>query len=412
MKILLVNPEFPYKGRDKFPVGLSYIAAVAKKFGEVRIIDENIGEKAEREIEKFSPDIVGITSTTPSFSRAKEIARFSKEIGAKVIFGGVHATFRPEEALEVSDIVVRGEGEKTFEEILLGKRFKEIKGISFKENGKIFHTLHREFVENLDSLPLPAYDLFPLKKYTMMSIVTSRGCFYNCSYCCATRFWGQSVRFHSVERVLKEMEIIQSLGFKTLKIHDSTFTLDRERVMKICDGIIEKGIDLRWSCETRADHLDYEMLNKMKEAGCVLICMGIDNADEEVLKKNKRVFDLEHAKKVFKWCKDIGIKTRAYVVFGLEGESKKSVEKTLKYLNEIKPEQIMLSLATAYPGTELERGETIELDYSWVAKFEGHGKGAKLYLSSTLSKEEYRKLADYMWKEIKELKKKIKNLNS
>jgi radical SAM superfamily enzyme YgiQ (UPF0313 family) len=407
MRIMLVNPKFPYKGRDKFPVGLAYLAAIAQRFGEVRIVDENIGMKAEEHIDKYQPDIVGITSTTPSFSRAAEIGRYCKDKGIKVIFGGVHATFRPAEALSASDIVVRGEGEKTLEEILLGVKLSRIKGISFKENGKIFHNPPREFIVDLDSLPLPAYDMFPLKEYKMMSMVTSRGCFYNCSYCCATRFWGQRVRFHSVERVVTEFELIEDLGFKLLKIHDSTFTLDKERVMKICDGIIEKGIDISWSCETRADHLDEKLLKKMKEAGCSLICMGIDSADETVLLKNKRVFNLKHAEKVFQICKEIGIRTRAYVVFGLEGESEKSVKKTLEFLERVKPDQIMLSLATAYPGTELEKGKTITLEESWVAKFEGHGRGAQLYLPSSLSLDEYKRLADYVWQEIKTLKKKI-----
>ncbi len=410
MKIALVNPRFPYNGRDKFPVGLAYIAAVAKKFGEVKIIDENIGMEAFEEIEKFSPDMVGITSTTPSFERAKEISFFSKKLGAKVILGGVHVSFKPEEGLEVCDIVVRGEGELTVKELFSGKKLKEIRGISFRDNGRVFHTPNREFVENIDLLPFPEYELFPLKEYEMMSIVTSRGCFYNCSYCCATRFWGTRVRFHSVERVVNEFKRIEELGFKLAKIHDSTFTLKRDRVIEICKSLIKEDVDIRWSCETRADHLDKEMLELMRKAGCNLICMGIDSADKDVLLKNRRVFDLEHAKKVFSWCKELGIKTRAYVVFGLEGETEQSVKKTLEYLEEIKPDQIMLSLATAYPGTELEKGKSIEIDYSWVAKFEGHGKGAKLYLPTTLRENEYRKLADYMWKEVKELKKKIKNL--
>ncbi len=404
MRIALVNPRFPYKGRDKFPLGLGYLAAIAREFGEVKVIDENVEQHAFKELEKFGPDVVGITSTTPSFQRAREIADFAKSLGSAVIIGGVHASFKPEEALEACDIAVRGEGEITFREILSGKELSKIKGISYKKEGRVIHNPPREFVENLDSLPFPAYEFFPLKKYSMMSLITSRGCFYNCSYCCATRFWGRRVRFHSVERVVEEFKRIEELGFKSAKIHDSTFTLDRERVAEICKGLIREKVDIRWSCETRADHLDKEMLEVMAKAGCVLICMGIDSADEKVLLKNKRFFDLEYAKKVFAWCRELGIKTRAYVVFGLEGETEQSVRKTLKYLAEIKPDQIMLSLATAYPGTELENGETIELEYSWVAKFEGHGRGAKLYLPKTLSLEEYRRLADYMWKEIRELK--------
>ncbi len=414
MEVLLVNPRFPYHGLDKFPLGLAYIAGVLngnEKIKEICVVDELVQRKAESKIEELYPDVVCITSTTPSFKRACEIAEFANELGCKVVMGGVHATFRPEEALDHAHIVVRGEGEKTVEELfekIGGKTslLKGIKGISFKVENEIFHNPPRKFIENLDSLPMPAYELFPLKKYKVMSLVTSRGCFYNCAYCCATRFWGRRVRFHSVERVVSEFEKISSLGFRSVKVHDSTFTLNRERVVKICVELIKRKINIAWSCETRADHLDKELLEIMQRAGCFFICMGIDSADENVLRKNKRFFDLKHAEKVFKWCKELGIKTRAYVVFGLEGETKESVEKTLEYLRRIEPDQIMLSLATAYPGTELEKGELMELPHEFVSKFEGHGRGAKLYKSSTLTLEEYMKLAEYMREEIEKLKSK------
>ncbi len=406
MKILFVNPKYGYKGRDKFPVGLGYLAAIAKNYGKVFISDENVGAEAEKLISEIKPDLVCLTSTTPSFPRAVEIARFTKEnTGAQIVFGGFHPTFRPADALEYGDIVVRGEGEETIKDILEGKPLEKVKGVSFKQNGKIVHNEDREPIENLDSIPFPAYELFSLDAYEMLSIVTSRGCVYNCSYCCATRFWKCKVRFRSIDNVLKELELIRRLGFRKLKIHDSTFTLNRERVIKICEGMIKRGLDFSWSCETRADYLDKEVLEMMKKAGCSLICMGLDSADEGILKKNKRFIDLEMVRKMFLLAKDMGIKTRAYVVFGLEGETGKSVDKTLSFLKDVRPDQIMLSLATAYPGTELEK-RTIEFG-DWVAKFEGHGRGAKLYFPTTLKANEYKELADYMYGEIKKLKRRI-----
>jgi len=411
MKILFINPFFNYRGHDKFPIALGYLTAISKDFGRIFISDESIGERSEEKIKSVEPDVICITSTTPSFDRAVEIMRFAKEFAneidkeTKIIVGGVHATFQPNDALQYADIVVRGEGEITLTEILEGKDLKEIKGISFKHDGKIVHNKERELIENIDAIPFPAYDFFNLKKYDMMSMITSRGCTFNCSYCCATRFWRCKVRFRSVENVLDELELIQNLGFKKIKIHDSTFTLDLERVKKICNGIVKRKIDLRWSCETRPDKLNEETLDLMKKSGCVLICMGVDSASNEVLKKNKRFVNLYQAKKVFEYAKKIGIRTRAYIVFGLEGETKKSVEETIKFLREVMPDQIMLSLATAYPGTELYNEKTfVNFDYSWVAKFEGHGKGAKLYLPKTLKKDEYKELADYLWRAIKEMK--------
>ncbi len=406
MKVLLINPRYPfYRGKDLFPLGLGYIAAVSERYAETKVIDMNV-EKTdiEQAVKDFMPDIVGITSTTPAFSEAKRIAALIRDISsAKIIIGGVHATFRPDEALEAADIAVRGEGELIFEEMLAGKPVEEIKGISYKMDDKIVHNPDRELIEDLDSVSIPAYHLFPVKKYMIMSAISSRGCPFNCVYCCSTRYWRNKVRYRHVDSFYKEIELLAKIGVRTLKIHDSTFTIDKKRVIDFCNKMLESDLDLFWSCETRPDTLDEGMLAKMKKAKCILICIGVDSASETVLRNANRPMEKETIEKIFLKSREAGIRTRAYITFGLPGESEESVKETIEFLKRAKPDQIMLSLATIYPGTSLV-SKKINFHPHWLGKFEGHdARFIELYIPDRMNKKKYQHLADFMHNEIKKL---------
>jgi len=406
MKTLLINPKFPYyRGGDLFPVSLGYLTQIAEKHGQVFVIDMNVDNvKIENEIEKINPDYICLTATTPSFPFAVELLKKIRPITkAKIILGGIHATFLPEECLNYADIVVRGEGEETLDEILSGKELSKVDGITYKENNEIIHNKDRELIKDLDKIGYPVYSKFPLKKYKIISIVTSRGCPFNCSYCCAARFWKNLVRYRSVKSVIEELKQIKKLGFEKIRIHDSTFNLDKERVMKICDEMIKNRFNFKWSCEVRADFLSEYLLKKMKQAGCILICIGVDSASQDVLDKCNRKISVETMKKAFLLANRIDINTRAYVTFGLKGETKESAEETIKFLQEVKPFQITLSLATIYPGTDLCGGKTIDMPSDWIGQFTGHGRLCDLYLPDTLTKNEYKLLADYMYIEVKKL---------
>ncbi len=404
MRVVFVYPYFDYRGPDKFPIGIAYLASIAKRFADVKVIDESIERTSAKQILKQEPDVVCFSATTPAFPSAYKLAKEIKAMNndVKIIFGGVHATFKPEDALRCSDIVVRGEGEITLKEILEGKGLEKIKGISFKNNGCIVHNRERELIENLDSLPFPAYEFFDLKKYKVMSVITSRGCVYKCSYCCATRLWKCRVRFRSSQNVIEELRMLKELNVKRLKIQDSTFNLNEKRALEICKLMRKESLDFEWSCEVRADHLTERLVKEMKKSGCVLLCIGVDSGSQSILDANKREMKVQDIIKAFELAKKYDIKTRAYVTFGLKGETRKSVEDTIKLLRKIKPTQIMLSLATAYPGTEL-KPSGYAFPENWVRMFSGHGRGAQLYVPETLSKEEYMRLAEYMLEEIKKL---------
>ena len=414
MKILLINPDFKYKGGDLFPLGLGYIARIVKEKGhDISVLDFNACEISDSQLSDFllskKPDLVFITSTTPSFEDAARKMKIVKTFSdAKIIFGGTHATFKPEDCLEQgANIIIRGEGELTIAEVLdcleNEKTINDIDGISFFDNCKVIHNRERDLIENLDTIKFPLRTIFPLEKYKIMSIITSRGCSYSCSYCSASCFWKRIARFRSPENVIEELKEIISLGFDKIKFHDSTFTLDRSRTMKICDLIIKNNLKIKWSCETRAEHLDFELLKQMKKSGCVFICFGVDSGSPDILSSAKRNINLNKTIEIFRLTSELDIKRRAYIMFGLPNETRKTVKETIEFLKKIKPDEIMLSLATAYPGTELYNRKKIKLDKTWVAKFSGHGRGSELFLPDTLTVKEYVKLADEMYKEIKSL---------
>jgi len=422
-KVLLINPRYPfYRGKDLFPLGLGYIATISEKCGaETKVLDMNVEKKIDLKhtIEQFKPDIIGITSTSPVFPEVRKLVERIRLISsAKIIIGGVHATFRPEEVLEVADIAVRGEGEITFEEILKGNKLEGIAGISYKtKEGKTIHNPERELIKDLDTLPLPSYRLFPMQKYRIHSAISSRGCPFNCLYCCSTEFWRNKVRHRSIEKFYSELEeLVKNHCTRTLKIHDSTFTINKKRVLQFCEKMIETKLDLFWSCETRPDTLDEEMLEKMKEAGCILLCIGVDSAAERVLKKANRTMKTAGIENIFRKARALEIPARAYITFGLPGENEETVKETIELLKKLNPEQIMLSLATKYPGTKLNHPEpssdaikkqprrVFAFHKDWLGKFEGHdARFCELHIPEGMTRKTYQDLADLMMKEIKKL---------
>lgn len=407
MRLLLLHPHFPYRGKDLFPIGLGYLAGVAKEKAEVKVIDEGVEPFTAEKLMRFKPHYVGITSTTPSFSRARELISTVKEKmpGAKVISGGVHSTFRPEEALKAgADVAVRGEGEETLREVISGRELEDIEGISYRDGGEIVHNKAREPVKDLDSLPTPAWEFFPLQSYRIMSLISARGCPYACSYCSASSFWGHRVRFRSPENFMEEVKALYALGKRRLRFMDSTFTLDRERALDICSLMEEEGFEnFTYSIETRADHLDGELLKALRRSGCDLICLGVDSGSQEVLDACKRGVRVEETREGIIKAREEGLKVRAYVTFGFPGETRESVESTVSLLRRTRPEQILLSLATAYPGTELEGGRKIQIHPNWVEKFQGHGPNAELYFPRSLERRDYTRLGDYLYREVKRL---------
>jgi radical SAM superfamily enzyme YgiQ (UPF0313 family) len=377
MKICLISP--PYNsavksvvGASPPPLGLAYIASMLRQSHEVKIIDSNIlnytiGD-VERELRSFNPDVVGITSVTPSIYEAYKVAETAKKVREDciVVLGGPHATFTPRQTMEECkyiDIIVKGEGEETTRELIenieKGASLKGVKGITFREKNEIIDTEPRPFIKNIDNIPFPSRDLLPMHlynfngvKYTTM--LTSRGCPFGCSFCSSSRLFGGCWRGRSPENVLEEMKIVyEEYGIRNIEFIDDTFTLDQKRAEKICDGIIEQGWDISWGASSRVDTLSRELAEKMKKAGCWIIFLGIESGSQKILDAIGKRITLEQAKKAVKILKEAGIQVLGSFIIGFLQDTKETIKETIKFAKSLNLDYAEFSILTPYPGTPI-----------------------------------------------------------
>jgi radical SAM superfamily enzyme YgiQ (UPF0313 family) len=329
-------------------------------------VDEWLGAMPEQ------PDCVGITATCATFQAAIDVAVTSRRHfpSALIVLGGVHPTVDPQETLthpEV-DIVVLGEGERTMVEIAGGKQRDEINGIAFMRNGEVIRTPARELIKDLDALPFPAYHLLPMDKYhpavgsfkslPAMSLFATRGCPGRCIFC--HRQFGGKLRTRSARHIIDEIKLLYDVyGIREIAFYDDTFTVFDREVREFCRILIEEGPKIDWSCFTRVDRVNEELLMLMKKAGCHLILFGVESSDREILKTIKKAISLDDAKRTVALARKVGIRTRASFMFGNPGETPQTVKATIEFSKELDPDQVQYNLTTAYPGTEL---------YEWAKK--------------------------------------------
>jgi anaerobic magnesium-protoporphyrin IX monomethyl ester cyclase len=253
--------------------------------------------------------------------------------------GGPHVTFAAEETLErikEIDIIVLHEGEDTIVELTkalkLGHPLQNVRGIAYRENGRIRKTPLRDFVEDLDNLPPPARELFEVDKYDLylpiydrpkaMHLLTSRGCPYPCGFCSAKEMSGRKVRYSSPERVIAEIESIKASypQYKWLFFYDDHLTLKKSRVIKLCEGIIKSRLDFNWGCYGRVDSIDEEIVDAMKEAGCRMISFGVESGNDAVLGLMQKMINAKMIEKAVDIVKKKGLIARASFIFGYPGE--------------------------------------------------------------------------------------------
>jgi len=380
--ILLVNPsQAGVYGKMKPPMqmhmGLAYIAAALKQKGhQVEIVNidaEGLDAAGFTEVlKKRRPDVVGFTVTTPTFSSSLDLAERVKKCnpGMHVVFGGIHPTIRPFETIKLScvDIVIIGEGEHTFSEIVeaLEKRkdLSSIKGIMFKSDGKTKETPPRELLTDLDSLPFPSRDLFKSKVYSYpdalyretASMITSRGCPGMCSYCNANRIFKRVFRARSAKNVVDEMELlVTSMGIKEIHIWDDNFVTDKKRVFDICDEILKRNIRVKIAFPNglRADFLDEAVMRALKEMGVYSIAIGVESGSEEILKKAHKGIKLEKVEEVFRLARKLKLETWAFFIIGLPGETVETIKKTIAFAKKINPDIAKFHILKPYPGTEV-----------------------------------------------------------
>jgi anaerobic magnesium-protoporphyrin IX monomethyl ester cyclase len=377
-KIALVNPptlKGVYHHQLYLPIGLAYLAAVLERSGhEVTVIDcpalEIDHEKLRTKLASFEPNVVGITSMTPTIQSTLLSARVAKEAcpDARVVLGGPHATFMDREILDheaTVDIVVRGEGEQTLLELAQhafdSKSSHGVDGITFRNGEQILRTPNRPFIQDLDQLPYPAYKYFPLSKYRLfgklfLPIITSRGCPFQCSFCVSSRMFGKEYRARSPKNIVDELELLRDVyGADAFTFYDDTLTLDRKRIFEICREIKTKKISIPWDCQTRVDQVSKEVLAKMREANCQQIFFGVESGCQKILDAVKKKTSIEQNENAIRWAKDAGLFVAISVIIGYPGETTDTLKQTLDFIRKAEPDDVYLCVATPYPGTELRR---------------------------------------------------------
>jgi radical SAM superfamily enzyme YgiQ (UPF0313 family) len=376
MKILLIHPKF--ETHIIVPsLGLGYLAASLKEAGhEVMLLDcllKDIGlEKFRNILSNEKPVFVGVNAMTTYYSSALEYVMEAKKQGIITCMGGPHITSLPERSLLESkaDFVVVGEGDKTIVSLVNaienGESFKNIKGIGFKDNDKIIINPRAELIDDLDSLPFPAWDLmkpktYPIaphgafvKRFPVAAITTTRGCQLNCSFCASRTTWLQRLRFRDPIKIVDEIEMLnKKYGVKEFHFEDDNFTSKRSHALEVCKEIIRRKLDIVWACPNgvRIDKLDEELLSYMKKSGCYLLAFGIESGNQRILDKVNKHLKLEIVPKILKLVKKAGIETWGFFILGLPGETYSSAKDTINFAVKNKFDRAQFCIFTPLPGS-------------------------------------------------------------
>ena len=396
--IVFVNPPLSMEerygamakgGRNAPPLGLCSLAAVARKKGYRTIIIDAPALNYKNsdvvgKIIKLSPKYVGITAATLAIDRAGKLAAKLKKAKKDLVImiGGPHITALPRETLldyPAFDIGVIGEGEKVLIELLsaLGqnKSLRSVKGVAFRQSKKIITTERNPYIKDLDTLPMPAWDLLPpLKRYyrsspqsfdrlPSTSLVTSRGCPNQCTFCDRSVF-GNYLRGYSSGYVLKMLKVLSfQYEIKHILFDDDTFTILKQRLKEICKLIIKEKLDLTWTCLARVDTVDKPTLKLMKKAGCWQILYGIESGSQEILDKLQKGITIEQIKKALRITREAGIRAKGFFILGTPFETKKTAKLTIDFLKEIELDDFHMTYFTPFPGTAIYNHQIKNKEY-------------------------------------------------
>lgn len=379
MKVLFLSP--PQKDKNFPSLGIAYLTSILNKNGHEAFLHDGADSSIKEMIkyaEKISPEIVGITMNTTNRFEALELAKIIKnKFKVPIILGGPHPTLATDQLLknyDFIDFIIRNEGEYSTLELInaleksRGKEpdFSKILGLSYRKDNKIIHNPRAPIIENLDELPFPEWKFFDLKKYvaqpeypkeykTYGSIISSRGCPYQCTFCSSSNFWGHKIRFRSAKSVLEEIKMLYDIGVRFIVFNDDNFTSNKKRAIEICKMIIKEGLNekMGWQCRAEVNIVDDELLMWMKKANCNMLEFGVEDCTEEGIKWFKKGHNKEQTKAAFDLCKKYGIKTKSYFIIGGDHETKENIQIKKKYIEELDPDVTTASILLAYPMTEV-----------------------------------------------------------
>ena len=388
MKILFINPPYTNfegikeSGGHMLPLSFGYLASYAKKEMpnlEFEVLDceaEGLNYKLiEKRVQTAEPDVVGLTCPTPAMKHVYKISEIVKQVcpDAKVVAGGVQPTVLPERTMEEGekiDFIITGEGEITFAELLQAlrkdqKEFSNIAGLGWRKENRAIVNQRRELIKSLDTLPFPARNIFNLELYysaptkkvseeSATPIITSRGCPFNCIHCPSKIIWQGNIRYRSCDNVIAEIEeCINRYNLREFNFFDDTFTVNRERVMEICQRIIERKLRIYWICLARVNTIDDTLVKAMKEAGCKKISFGLESGSQQILDLMRKKTTVEQGKKAIETVKKQGLETHAAFMLGNVGETVETIKDTINFAKSLPLDNATFFITSPFPGTDL-----------------------------------------------------------
>jgi radical SAM superfamily enzyme YgiQ (UPF0313 family) len=371
LKILLIQPPPRKIVKEDIvvpPLGIAYLAAVIEKQGHSVSIIDAFAEaldlhSLEDRVKKIAPDLIGITGMTPVIDNAFRTAGICRRYAKYVVIGGPHVSVAGSKVFEQCpdvDYVIQGEGEISFpllvEALERNKDITNVPGVITRD----FSNLPSPLIDELDSIPFPARHLLPNERYRYIlssgkvtTMFTSRGCPYHCVFCDKAVF-GSKWRARSAANVLDEIELVRrDYGIDSIIFYDDLFTLDKKRVLEICQGIIDRELKIEWKCEGRVNLADKETLTLMKKAGCSMIAYGVESGNQKGLDYLNKGTTVEQIRNAFELTKRAGIRPMAYFVLGIPVETYDDELRTIDFAKEIKPAYAQFSVLSPVPGTKL-----------------------------------------------------------
>jgi radical SAM superfamily enzyme YgiQ (UPF0313 family) len=399
------------------PVTLATIAAMLLEEGfQVNLSDCSVDgtnwKKLAKNIFEFRPDIILVNTATASIVSDLSTVAMAKEIDINIntVAIGIHVTALPQEAFQIQpqlDFVIRGEPEFCFQELCLALRDNldpgSIRGLSFKRDGQLYHNPEREFVDDLNRLPFPAWELIdprdyplPLSGEPFLLVTTGKGCPYRCIFCPAKPYYGKTLRLRDVNKVVDEMEHVKKkIGVREFLIWAESFADNDDYVFSFCEEILKRDLGVSWTCNARVDRVSLDKLKKMRQAGCWMIGYGIESGVQEILDEAGKGTNLEQIRQAVAWARQAKIGVTAHIIFGLPGETPQTARRTIKFIKGLDIDFLQCYCAVPWPSTALyklakQRGWLKSLDWSL---YEQNHSVIELPTISSRQVEEFRRRA-------------------
>lgn len=373
MNVLLINPAY-LKGYKQFslnfpPLGCAYLAAILRYYGhQVQVLDLNSKKKSlPNHFQDFH--LVGISSDTPRHNQALQLAAKVKNDNIPLVMGGPHASFQAEKTLQTGlvDYVIRNEGEYNFLSLLdhLGGRLEldRVPGVSYLSQGQTFHNQEGSFIQDIDSIPFPARDLLPMAEYkaeldnvAATSVISSRGCPFNCSFCSSSQLFGLKWRPRAPESIMEEIRLIDKQhGIRGIYFMDDNLTLNPDRTIALCELLCQNKPHRPWFCFSRVNTIiDREdMVQSMAESGCRIVFLGIESPNLEILQDYNKKITADESMQAVDLLKKYNISPMCSFIIGNPNEDLDQIKQTIEFAKKLKIEVAQFSILTPYPGTQL-----------------------------------------------------------